>query len=150
MSGPKAACYVGSPDQCSGNPHSLAACNLSNASQVDGTKAARGVQLPKECNGKMSRMGLMWDRALATPMLSTPGVEETHGLLIVALLDGSVCAVSHRGQLAAAPDIKQLLPQPEMLSGIGPFVMEAMCPTPACLLWVCWAVAVMGCLSKLL
>ena len=43
------------------------------------------------------KLEIIWQRPLPTPVLSTPGVDETHGLLIVVLLDGSACAFSHQG-----------------------------------------------------
>ena len=76
---------------------SHAAGHASCASHTGGSEAAQpGPSFSK--GGRPGGMFLMWERPLATPVLSTPTVDETHGLLIVALLDGSVCAFGPRGE----------------------------------------------------
>ncbi|KAK9853087.1 hypothetical protein WJX84_002143 [Apatococcus fuscideae] len=63
-------------------------------------RSAQMYRLQEGSSRTTCRLRLMWEQPLATPVLSAPGVDETHGLLIVALLDGSICAFSHRGESA--------------------------------------------------
>lgn len=68
----------------------LGSCPESSEARQLGESPSKGT--------KPAGMVLVWERPLATPVLSTPAVDETHGLLIVALLDGSVWAFNPRGE----------------------------------------------------
>ncbi|KAK9862387.1 hypothetical protein WJX84_006241 [Apatococcus fuscideae] len=55
---------------------------------------------PLKEKGPGTALVLAWEKAMPTPVLSTPGVDETSGLVVVALLDGSIWALSHGGDVA--------------------------------------------------